>query len=138
MPNDTVPAAAEGLPIIDHAALICPPEKLAMLSMCDLWSFTQTLSAAQVLLAGSSMMNGEHVGSPACRMLEELSSLLICVMSDANRVARAHQPADAGEAKWRAWILLNHATVFSDDIADIAVLAATLTADLADRAERRQ
>lgn len=138
MPNATVQAAAEGLPEIDPAALIFPREKLAAMSMHDLCNFAQVLSGVQVLIAGHYMMASADPASPACKMLEDLSGLLISAIADISVVAQACQPADRSEATWRGWILLNHETVFSVDIADIAASAATLAAEMPARASRRQ
>ncbi|MGE7469201.1 hypothetical protein ACQKLX_07165 [Bosea sp. NPDC003192] len=129
MPSPTAPAAATGLPSPDFASQIFPRAKLAAMSMHDLAQLSQLLWVVQGAITQSAIINHPGPITPACDMLQDFSGEVVSALSDIAATARAHQPTDAGEARWRAWLLLSSAALFSSDLAEIAVTATNAVAD---------
>lgn len=103
MPSPTAPAAASGLPAIDFAASIFPRAKLDTMGMRDLFNLFQLISSLQGAVTQSLFISGHGRQTAAGEMLEELSGVLVCAMSDVSQTAQNRQPIDAEEANWRGW-----------------------------------
>ena len=129
MPSTTAQAAATGLPETDFAAQIFPQTKLASMSMQDLAALSQLLWALQGAITQSFLINAPGPVTPACEMLQDLSAVVICGLSDIATIAQAHRPASVAEARWRGWLLMCSAAQFCTDLADMSVAAARVAAD---------
>ncbi|KRE15688.1 hypothetical protein ASE63_15650 [Bosea sp. Root381] len=124
MPSPTAPAAAPGLPATDFAASIFPRAKLETMSMRDLYNIFQLIGSLQGAVTQSLFISGHGGQTAAGEMLEELSGVLVCAMSDVSEMVQAREPIDAAEANWRGWLLLSNAAFFSEDLTEIALTAA--------------
>lgn len=108
MPNDTVPAAASGLP----EALISQ-DTLRALPMRDLYRLASTLQGVADLLAYSELSHVVH----------GIVSRLVDAVDDVVTVADAREPTTPEEARFKSWLLAQQDAWVSTDLTTLALRA---------------
>lgn len=108
MPNDTVPAAATGLP-----SAFLYRDTIEALSMRDLYRVASTLQGVADLLAYSDLSHVMH----------EIIAQLVDEVDNVVTVADARVPTTPEEANFKGWLLAQHDAWVSTDLTVLALKA---------------
>lgn len=139
MPNDTVSAAAEGLPVdpaTPRGPLTCSIDlaKLHQMNMRELHALWKALHTVGEVLNGLSCQprfwNGDDEQyNSAGDLLETVADFLAVYQQAIVNVATEAKSDSVDDAEWRGWVVLGADVARTDDLATASVLAAEMARD---------